>query len=197
MSHYFLHDENLKSNEHVDRYSFNGVDFHLVSDNGVFSKKRLDEGSYIFIKTLLSFSFKGKVLDLGCGYGAIGITLKYFFKDDINLTMSDINTSCIDLSKKNLIAYQSNANLVLSDGFQNLLDSFDYIVFNPPIRIGKDQIYKIYNDVFLHLNPNGHFLIVIRKDKGAESHKKYLETVFSKVTLLTRERGYQVYEMIK
>jgi 16S rRNA (guanine1207-N2)-methyltransferase len=197
MSHYFLHDENLKSNEYVVRYSFNNVDFHLVSDNGVFSKKRLDEGSYIFIKTLLSFSFLGKVLDLGCGYGAIGLTLKYFFKDKIDLTMSDVNSSCLDLSTKNLASYGLKAKVVNSDGFNNLLDTFDYILFNPPIRIGKEAIYKIYKDAFMHLNPNGHFLIVIRKDKGAESHVKYLETLFSKVTLLERERGYHVYMMIK
>jgi len=197
MSHYFLHDENLKSNEYVVRYSFNNVDFHLVSDNGVFSKKKLDEGSYIFVKTLFTFSLKGRVLDLGCGYGAIGLTLKYFFKDEINLTMSDVNSSCTKLSEKNLASYKLGAKVVTSDGFNNLLDTFDYILFNPPIRIGKEAIYKIYKDAHTHLDSNGHFLIVIRKDKGAESHVKYLETLFSKVTLINRDCGYHVYEMVK
>jgi len=196
MSHYFLHDENLKSNEYVVRYSFKHVDFHLVSDNGVFSKMKVDEGSYIFINTLLKLNLSGKVLDLGCGYGVIGITLKYFEKD-IALTMSDINSSCCELAKKNLCKYSINANVVLSDGFSNVLDTFDYIVFNPPIRIGKDAIYKIYRDAYMHLNQTGHFLIVIRKDKGAESHKKFLETIFSKVELIDRDRGYFVYDMIK
>jgi len=196
MSHYFLHDEKLKSNEYVVRYSFNGVEFHLVSDNGVFSKKRLDEGSYILIKTLLSFSLLGSFLDLGCGYGPIGITLKYFNKD-INLSMSDTNSECLDLCNKNLINYQMKANVVLSDGFHNLQDAYDYIAFNPPIRIGKEAIFNIYKDVSLHLNHNGHFLIVIRKDKGALSHKTYLETLFKEVKLVARDRGYFVYEMIK
>lgn len=196
MSHYFLHDENLKSSEYDVRYSFKGAEFHLVSDNGVFSKKRIDEGTYIFVKALLNLQINGKVLDLGCGYGVVGITLKYFFRN-IELTMSDVNSSCIDLTRKNLNKNSCEASVQLSDGFHSIIGNFDYIVFNPPIRIGKEAIFKIYSDAYMHLNQNGHFLIVIRKDKGAESHKKYLETLFTKVTLIDRNRGYFVYEMIK
>jgi 16S rRNA (guanine1207-N2)-methyltransferase len=196
MSHYFLHDEELKNNEYDVNFSFNGHEFHLVSNNGVFSKKRIDEGSFILINSLLSQNINGNVLDLGCGYGPVGITLKYFFQN-IKLVMSDVNSSCIDLALKNSQMNNINAQVVLSDGFINLKESFDWIVFNPPIRIGKEKLFNIYKDAFMHLNQNGKFVIVIRKDKGALSHARYLETLFKSVDLVERKSGYYVYVMNK
>lgn len=194
MSHYFLHDEDLKNTEYDVSFSFNGHEFHLVSNNGVFSKKRIDEGSFILINSLLSQNIGGKVLDLGCGYGPVGITLKYFFRN-INLVMSDVNSSCIELAKKNSQMNNINAKVILSDGFMELKESFDWIVFNPPIRIGKEKLFNIYLDASKHLNQNGKFIIVIRKDKGALSHAKYLETLFKSVDLIERKSGYYVYAM--
>ena len=194
MSHYFLHDEELKNTDYDVNFSFNGHEFHLVSNNGVFSKKRIDEGSFILINSLLSQNIEGNVLDLGCGYGPVGITLKYFFRN-INLVMSDVNSSCIELAKKNSQMNSVNAKVILSDGFIDLKESFDWIVFNPPIRIGKEKLFKIYLDAFKHLNQNGKFIIVIRKDKGALSHAKYLETLFKSVELIERKSGYYVYAM--
>ncbi len=194
MSHYFLHDEDLKNTEYDVSFSLNGHEFHLVSNNGVFSKKRIDEGSFILINSLLSQNIGGKVLDLGCGYGPVGITLKYFFRN-INLVMSDVNSSCIELAKKNSQMNNINAKVILSDGFMELKESFDWIVFNPPIRIGKEKLFNIYLDASKHLNQNGKFIIVIRKDKGALSHAKYLETLFKSVDLIERKSGYYVYAM--
>ncbi len=196
MSHYFLHDEALKNNEYDVNFSFNGHEFHLVSNNGVFSKKRIDEGSFILINSLLSQSVNGKILDLGCGYGPVGITLKYFFQN-IELVMSDVNSSCVELALKNSQMNNVNAQVILSDGFNNLENSFDWIVFNPPIRIGKEKLFNIYEDACKHLNQNGKFVIVIRKDKGALSHAKYLETLFKSVELVERKSGYYVYIMNK
>ncbi len=196
MSHYFLHDEGLKNNEYDVNFSFSGHEFHLVSNNGVFSKKRIDEGSFILINFLLSQNIDGKVLDLGCGYGPVGITLKYFFQN-IELVMSDVNSSCVDLALKNSQMNNINAQVILSDGFINLEDSFDWIVFNPPIRIGKEKLFDIYKDAYMHLNQNGKFVIVIRKDKGALSHAKYLLTLFESVELAERKSGYFVYIMNK
>ncbi len=196
MSHYFLHDEGLKNNEYDVNFYFNGHEFHLVSNNGVFSKKRIDEGSFILINSLLSQSVNGKILDLGCGYGPVGITLKYFFQN-IELVMSDVNSSCVELALKNSQMNNVNAQVILSDGFNNLENSFDWIVFNPPIRIGKEKLFNIYEDACKHLNQNGKFVIVIRKDKGALSHAKYLETLFKSVELVERKSGYYVYIMNK
>ena len=196
MSHYFLHDESLKSNEYMIKYSFKNVDFHLTSNNGVFSKNKLDVGTSIFIETLLNLNLNGKILDLGCGYGPIGITLKYF-NSNLEICFSDVNSSCVELTKKNLELYKILGNVLISDGFKNIQDTFDYILFNPPIRIGKTKIFEIYDEAFNHLNQSGHFLIVIRKDKGAESHKKYLDSKFSKSNLLKRDKGYHVYEFVK
>lgn len=197
MSHYFLHDESLK-NEDIDvKFNINNVDFHLVSNNGIFSKNRLDEGSRLLIEELLKLNLNAKLLDLGCGYGPIGLVIKFFFKD-ADLYLSDVNESCIELAKNNLNRYKLEGNLILSDGFNNISESdFKYIVFNPPIRIGKEKIYKIYDDAYLHLCSGGCFIIVIRKDKGALSHKKYLDSMFKESYLLNKDKGYFVYIFIK
>jgi 16S rRNA (guanine1207-N2)-methyltransferase len=79
-----------------------------------------------------------------------------------------------------------------SDGFQELTQNFDVIAFNPPIRAGKKTIYRLYQEAKQHLNPNGSFYIVIRKDKGAESHETYLLTLFSKVLRRDKDKGYLV-----
>ena len=196
MSHYFLHDEHLKKCDYNVVFSVNNHEFHLVSNNGVFSKTRIDEGPYLLISSVLKLDIKGDLLDLGCGYGPVGITLKYFFRN-INLFMSDVNSTCLELTRNNLKLNNEEADVILSDGFKNIAKSFDFIIFNPPIRIGKLKLFEIYEDVYKHLNQNGQFIIVIRKDKGAESHKKFLETLFEKVELLEGKRGYQIYRMTK
>ncbi|MGP1413924.1 MAG: class I SAM-dependent methyltransferase [Bacillales bacterium] len=196
MSHYYLKDDSLKNIEYDIKFSINNVNFHLLSNNGVFSKQRVDKGSYIFINSLIKLPIKGRVLDLGCGYGVIGLTLKYFNKN-IDLTLSDVNETCLELSKLNFKKYMLDSEFIHSDGFINLFDTYDYILFNPPISIGKDKIFKIYDDVYNHLNKDGHFLIVIRKDKGALSHIKYLESIKFKINLINKDKGYYIYESIK
>ena len=86
---------------------------------------------------------------------------------------------------------------LVSNSYYYLYLSFDWIFFNPPIRIGKEKLFNIYKDAYLHLNQNGKFVIVIRKDKGALSHAKYLETLFKSVDLVERKSGYYVYIMNK
>ena len=158
----------------------------LISDSGVFSNKAVDKGSLFFAKTLLSQNLNGKVLDLGCGYGTVGITLKLFLKDKIDIT----------LTSRNLRQYDLDGKCSLSDGYLLLNGTFDFIVFNPPISIGKEKIYKLYKDSKEHLNEKGKLYLVIRKDKGAYSHMEYLKTLFNSVEFIDKEKGYFVIECL-
>ena len=160
----------------------------LISDSGVFSNKAVDKGSLFFVKTLLSQNLNGKVLDLGCGYGTVGITLKLFLKDKIDITL--------ELTSRNLRQYDLDGKCSLSDGYLLLNGTFDFIVFNPPISIGKEKIYKLYKDSKEHLNEKGKLYLVIRKDKGAYSHMEYLKTLFNSVEIIDKEKGYFVIECL-
>ena len=87
-----------------------------------------------------------------------------------------------------------NGTCTLSDGYENLSENYDFIVFNPPISVGKEKIFKIYEDSVSHLNDNGRLYLVIRKDKGALSHIKYLLTLFKNVEIIHKEKGYFIIE---
>ena len=195
MDHYFIYNPNEKHKLRNIEFSLLGKNINLTTDSGVFSNKEIDKGTYIFIKFLVNLNLKGKVLDLGAGYGAIGISLLLFNKD-INVDFSDVNQKCIELVEKNLKNYDLNGNYFLSDGYTNIYGSYDFILFNPPISIGKEKIYQIYSDTKKHLNHNGKFYLVIRKDKGALSHMQYLSSLFSKVSVIYKEKGYFVVECL-
>ena len=192
MSHYFVYDPELKSHERLINFVVFDKEISLISDSGVFSNKAVDKGSLFFVKTLLSQNLNGKVLDLGCGYGTVGITLKLFLKDKIDITFSDVNP----LTSRNLRQYDLDGKCSLSDGYLLLNGTFDFIVFNPPISIGKEKIYKLYKDSKEHLNEKGKLYLVIRKDKGAYSHMEYLKTLFNSVEIIDKEKGYFVIECL-
>lgn len=198
MSQYFDNDKTIKSEEFDISYSFNGKKFTLKSNNGVFSKHGLDYGSMCLMEVVQSLDLKGYILDLGCGIGVIGLSLASFDTNkyclvDVNeraTLMTNINAQKLNLSDR--------VEVVTSDGFTEINEKiFDYILLNPPIRAGKAVIYKLYKDSYDHLNCGGLLIIVIRKDQGALSHKKYLETIFKDVSLLHRERGYFIYKCEK
>lgn len=195
MSHYFIEDPTLKKHERNIDFSVGSLNVHLISDSGVFSNKSIDTGTLIFIKFLSTLDLKGKVLDLGCGYGPIGISLKLLFKDNIEVSFIDINPKCIELTSRNLKYYDLDGKCSTSDGYLNDGDKFDYILFNPPISVGKNKIYEIYRDTKQNLVVNGHFYLVIRKDKGGLSHQKYLSSLFE-TSVIYKEKGYLIIECI-
>lgn len=195
MSHYFENDPALKSNIHDISFDFNGVNFIFKSDSGVFSNKEVDKGSLIFVNTLLEENLKGKILDLGCGYGTVGILLNYFNKE-VEVIYSDVNQKCVELTSYNLRQYDLNGKCLLSDGYLNICERFDFILFNPPIRAGKETIYRLYRESIEHLNEGGKIYLVIRKDKGAISHMKYLETLGVRTRIINKDKGYFVIECL-
>ena len=188
MNHYFIYDPELKAHERLIKYTIFDKEISLITDSGVFSNKAIDKGSLFFIKTLLSQNLNGKVLDLGCGYGAVGVTLKLFLKDKIDVTFSDVNPKCVELTSRNLRQYDLDGKCSLSDGYLLLNGTFDFIVFNPPISIGKEKIFTLYKDSKEHLKEKGKLYLVIRKDKGAYSHMEYLKTLFESVEIIDSTR---------
>ena len=198
MSHYFQNDPNLASNLQKISFDIDGLHMSLWTDNGVFSKSRVDEGSFAFLKVLLPLGLSGKILDLGCGYGTIGLTIA-MASPEASITLADINTRALALCEKNAqeLGLSQRVTILLSDIYENIEGQYDSIVVNPPIRAGKRVTYAMYEGAKQRLIDGGSLFIVIRKAQGAPSASKYIEELFGNITLLKRDKGYYVYQAKK
>jgi 16S rRNA (guanine1207-N2)-methyltransferase len=198
MSHYFINDDKVSSNEREISYLVNGISFSLKVDNGVFSKDRLDLGSEFFIETLLKSNLGKNILDIGCGYGPIGLTLAKL-TPSLNVTCSDVNTRALALCEKNarLLNLDHRVTCLQSDIYNKIEGLYDSIVSNPPIRAGKKVTYEIYNGARDHLIDGGSLYIVIRKAQGALSAKAYIETLYGNCEIIAKHKGYLVLKAVK
>lgn len=194
MSHYYISDESLKNVDYIVRFTIFDKEIILHSNNGVFSKNRVDIGTYFFLKSIIPLNINGKILDFGAGIGTVGITLNLFFKE-LDVTYCEINDRALELVNKNLKQYNLNGEIVRD--INSYINVFDYAFLNPPIRCGKEAVYNIYKDIYKALKENGELYIVIRKDKGMNSHKKFLLSMFKEVEVIAKDKGYYVLKMIK
>ena len=195
MNHYFTSNEELKSEFRYLKYNYNEYELNFVSDNGVFSKDRIDFGSKLLVETYLENPKEGTdYLDIGCGYGYIGLTLAKVL--NINIDMIDINKRAIHLAKMNSDKNNINANIFLSDGYENVEKKYDVIITNPPIRVGKEILLRLLRESIQHLHDNGELWFVIRKDQGAKSIIKQLEDIF-KIEIVEKEKGYFILKCLK
>ena len=189
--HYFS--PSPQSAHHPSRFESEYLGHTLLfeTDSGVFSRLSLDKGTAILLDALPE-AIRGDVLDMGCGYGALGVSLAAA-NPDARLTMADIDARAVALAKANAAANHVAAETLTSDGYAALAGrTFDLIVTNPPIRAGKQVIYRMFADGACALRPGGALVLVIRKQQGAPSAKAYLETLFRQVALASREAGYWV-----
>ena len=192
MSHYFENDKNLVSDIKPFNISVNGNSFTFNTDNGVFSKGELDYGTNLLIQNVLKKSLTGDILDLGCGYGAIGIIISKI--TNTNVTMTDINKRALHLTKMNAKKNGVSVNVTESDGYENIDGMFDYIISNPPIRVGKKKLYELILDSKKHLKENGKLIIVIRKEQGALSLIKDMNNDY-KIEVLDKSKGFMIIEL--
>ncbi|MEG1312932.1 MAG: methyltransferase [Bacilli bacterium] len=194
MNQYFSN-EKLASNIKTIKVKMLDKDFIFNTDNGVFSKSGLDFGTQTLLKTILPLHLTGKVLDVGCGYGVIGIILSKFEK--VFVDMIDVNERAIHLAKMNIkINEVINCNPFISNCYTEITNKYNYIITNPPIRAGKKVVYEIVIKAKEHLEDNGKLFIVIRKEQGAKSMIKDLSTYYD-VNVLKKEKGYFILKCEK
>lgn len=170
--------------------SYAGREFRFVTDSGVFSKGELDFGTRTLLSALPD-DLKGSLLDLGCGWGAAGVIIGALHPQAA-VTMADINARAVRLARLNAQENRVPAQVGESDGFAQIKGSFDCIVFNPPIRAGKETVYRLLGECAAHLRPNGALYVVMRKQQGADSAMKYLKGIFRAVETVRRKDGYHV-----
>ena len=196
MSHYYTDNKDLSSNKKHFTYYFDNEVFEFATDNGVFSKKTLDYGSYLLIKNVYKSNLGKMVLDLGCGWGPVGIILKRF-NQDIDVVAVDVNSRAIELAQENADLNKVETKTYLCEDIESLNIKFDSVILNPPIRAGKKIIYNLYQKSFNVLNDGGILAIVIQKKQGAESSLTELKQIFKNVSILEKDSGYYVIQAIK
>ncbi len=190
MNQYFTNNALLKSELRTISYKYLDNDFIFYSDLGVFSKNHIDYGSRFLVETLLSSNNNyQKILDVGCGYGFIGIVLSKIMNGFA--TMVDINERAIHLCQKNIKENKINGEALISNTYENIMDKYDLIISNPPIRAGKEIVLNILINATNYLNNNGELWFVINKNQGAKSIMKILEEYY-KITLIKKSKGFYV-----
>lgn len=181
----------MSSDRKEHSFRFSGWTYTFMTDHGVFSKTKVDAGTEIFLKTLENEDITGSVLDLGCGYGVIGIVLKKI-KPFLAVTSVDVNPRAVELTELNADVNHVQIQACVSDGFKMINNTFDSVVMNPPIRAGKKVIYELFAGAYEHLNDNGSLYIVIRRQQGAESAFDYLNNLFDNCDVINRKKGYWI-----
>lgn len=198
MGQYFDNDNSLKSQLKMLEFAYKSIQLSLYTDVGVFSKNEIDEGSLALLNVVTSNPLVGKVLDVGCGYGTLGLTIAKLFPL-VEVSMFDINQRAVDLTSKNIITnHIENANVVVASTYQAAATyGYQTIVINPPIRAGKRVYYPLLAEAFNYLTDGGTLYFVIRKSHGALSAQKHVAQHFGNCELLDKHRGFYVYQAIK
>ena len=193
--HYYTNNPTSEHEERSFRAVFAGRVLAFDTDAGVFSKQHVDPGSELLCKALPD-TLSGRVLDMGCGWGAMTVmTLARFPKAQV--TMADVNERALSLAVSNVAKNHMEATAILSDGFEKIEGEFDAVITNPPIRAGKAVIYKMFEDAKAHLVFGGALYLVIRKQQGAPSALKFLKELYGKAEVIERDGGYWIIECIK
>lgn len=196
MSHYYTDNRSLPHNRKEISFRFSGLQFVFTTDNGVFCKEHVDTGTAILLNSLKDEPISGRILDMGCGYGVIGIVMKKLFKDS-EVVMADINPRAVECSVSNAQRNGAECEILVSDGFKQIIGSYNTIITNPPIRAGKAVIYGMFEDSARMLDAGGKLYLVMRKQHGALSAIKKLEELFEKVEILDKDKGFFVIRATK
>lgn len=171
-----------------------GQQFRLLTDSGVFSKRMVDYGSQVLLSTL-AFLPQETVLDVGCGYGPLGLSLAKV--QQVDVTMIDVNRRALELAQRNAQLNQVEAEIFQSNLYEQVTGQFNHIISNPPIRAGKAVVHSILSEAFHYLQDGGDLTIVIQKKQGAPSAKQKMEEVFGNCDILKKDKGYYILRSVK
>ncbi|MCM3750150.1 class I SAM-dependent methyltransferase [Paenibacillus pasadenensis] len=195
--HYYSKTPGVQENRQEHTTKLRGFDFRFWTDNGVFSKGGIDYGSRFLIEQM-EISEADRVLDVGCGYGPIGLTAARLAPRG-EAVMLDVNERAIELAKENARRNSiGNVQIRQSDLYENAgTELFDVILTNPPIRAGKAVVHRIFEEGAAYLRPGGSMWVVIQKKQGAPSAEAKLQQMYGKVVEVGKDKGYRIFRAIK
>lgn len=190
--HYFLNTTHEESDYFTFTDYFLSRPYTFKSCSDIFSKDTFDYGTTLLLKTIIDkFTLNGSVLDVGCGYGIIGIMLKIYYPD-LKVTCLDINKTAVQLTKENAISFKVDIEALESNLYDNIGTKYTHIVTNPPIKAGKENLFNVVTKGYIVLEDGGDITLVIKKKHGMESLKKHMQDVFGNVEILKKDKGYYI-----
>jgi 16S rRNA (guanine1207-N2)-methyltransferase len=190
--HYFSQHPVSKPNYGLIKVQLRGRFFEFLTASGVFSKKRIDLGTKLLVESMV-LPETGSVLDLGCGYGAVGIVAAVL-SPQLRVFMADVNERAIRLARENA-KRNGAANIEFGSGFlyEPVSDMrFDAVLSNPPVSAGMKVVLPIIEQAPSHLADNGVLEVVVRSKVGGKRLAEVMEETFGYVEVLSRESGYRV-----
>jgi len=191
--HYFSEKPTSKSKRGLIRCTIKGIELEFVTDSGVFSHTKIDNGTRLLIESM-DIPESGSFLDLGCGYGPIGIVAAKI-KSKLKVTMTDINSRAIALATENVKRNHAGEVEVIQTALYELIERrlFDTVVSNPPISAGMREVVEpLVSGAVDHLKPGGLIQLVVQSNKGGKTLESYLESYFDNCEVLARGSGYRV-----
>ncbi|MBU8880252.1 class I SAM-dependent methyltransferase [Bacillus sp. FJAT-29790] len=191
--HYYSKIQKVESDPKYWSFTLNNNSFRFKTDNGVFSKSEVDFGSRLLIETFVVPSVEGNILDVGCGYGPIGLSCAKLMQDRL-VHMIDVNARALALAKENAeLNGLTNVCIYESDRLENVKgNKFAAILTNPPIRAGKKVVHEIFEQSVDCLLPEGNLWVVIQKKQGAPSAIEKLSELCSEVETVVKKKGYYI-----
>ena len=193
MGQYFSNDE-LKSELKIYKTKIFDKEYSFYTDNGVFSKEKLDFGTRTLLESIPISELKGNVLDVGCGYGVIDIILAKL--TSASYEGIDVNKRALHLAEMNAkLNNTSNVKFYESNTYDSVNKKFNFIITNPPIRAGKKVVYDIVMNARNYLLDDGVLYIVVRKEQGAKSMLRDLEEHY-KVEVINKNKGFFVIKCV-
>lgn len=191
---YYAENPDAAHDIHELRVELLGEKMTFLTDAGVFSKKMVDFGSQLLLKCL-EVNQGETVLDVGCGYGPLGLSLAKAY--GVQATMVDINNRALDLAQRNAEKNNVKATIFQSNIYEQVEGQFDHVISNPPIRAGKQVVHEIIEKSKDFLEIGGDLTIVIQKKQGAPSAKSKMEDVFGNCEILKKDKGYYILRSVK
>ncbi|HOB91613.1 MAG: class I SAM-dependent methyltransferase [Bacillota bacterium] len=192
VDHYYSERPLVKENFRTTSLLVGEIPLTFVTSSGVFSKSRVDRGTALLVRCIEVYDGE-QVLDLGCGYGAVGIAAARM-APGCTVTMVDINSRAVELARRNAeLNRVDNVEVVHGNGFDAVKGRrFHRILTNPPYRAGKKLVYTWLEQSLDHLYPGGALYVVGQRKQGILSLRDRLAEIFGSVDTLAIEGGYRV-----
>ncbi|QSB51717.1 class I SAM-dependent methyltransferase [Leuconostoc falkenbergense] len=188
---------NPNADHHFQQFDFEllGHQLHFTTDSGVFSKSTVDFGTRTMLGALSKTTIPtGKILDLGTGYGPVGISIAKAYHREVD--MVDVNERALALAKQNAQknGVENLTRIFQSDVYQNIDQQYAAILVNPPIRAGKQVVTAMLQEAIKYLQPGGKLIAVLQKKQGAPSAQKNMLLAFGNTSVIHKNKGYYILE---